>query len=681
MPGLERGGPQADADSAWAALAHVVAGGGARSGRVRVSRDGGRSYPSSRERALTGALPNQPAAVRVYDDDGYARCLSVDLDVSRGGQQQVDRDVARLLELLHRCGGRAFMDRSPGGGRHVYLPLVTPVHYTVLRPVALALGVLLPSVDPMPTINLRAGCLRPPGARHKTGGWQSLDGPLAAAVSIGRNPNPPAVWRALTDALAPQLDALEPAHTDLSLALPVEGGGAGREERRAHQAHLPRSPGRLPALNPGAHAIATSGTYDTARYATPSQARQAVHASAAARGWHFADLLVQIEAGRWPGLWQLYARYGAHQQRPALARDWLAAVSYARRHPLTPSPESVPLPSSAVIPEQAPRPTGDQGQSYVHNATTREPTTHRGGLRVDTNSALSIPRDCLEELTGHQHVRAWWTAVRLAERIRYPGRGGHSIRLVLRALANAGQKTGRTHLAFGVRAYAIACGMAHSTVVQALQQLREEPDPLIVRVVQGRGLLGDLYELRIPEEHLEQAWTQPWRTGNIQALLPAFRVLGVPSAFIYEQLDNTGQSSWDLADAAHLSYRAAQAALAELAAHNLAQRDAHGWTRGAADPQAVARSLGALDQVDAQIQRYRRDREQWRERLGLTYPTDHLNEATDPGQPPRAPEAQPPGWSPLLPQPPPSHNDAHEDALKRALAVLLTILGPVVRLR
>lgn len=109
MPGFPpnpRSAAHVAVERAWAALAAAVAGGGARHGRVRVSRDGGRTYPAGRERALTADLPNQPAAVRTYDDEGYARCLSADYDVSRGGQDQVDQDVARLRpdRALRRSG-------------------------------------------------------------------------------------------------------------------------------------------------------------------------------------------------------------------------------------------------------------------------------------------------------------------------------------------------------------------------------------------------------------------------------------------------------------------------------------------------------------------------------------------------------------------------------------------------
>ncbi|MBW3656199.1 MAG: hypothetical protein KY444_08825, partial [Gemmatimonadetes bacterium] len=100
----------------------------------------------------------------LYDPAGRARCLAADLDVGRGGRQQVEQDLARLTALVERAGGRYFTDRSPSGGRHLYLPLAEPVDFVEMRAVLRALSVLLPSLDIAPAVNVHAGCLRPPGA-------------------------------------------------------------------------------------------------------------------------------------------------------------------------------------------------------------------------------------------------------------------------------------------------------------------------------------------------------------------------------------------------------------------------------------------------------------------------------------------------------------------------------------
>lgn len=635
-PGPDPAAQLPAAAAAWAGLSPVVAGGGA-AARVRVSRDGGRSYPRSRERAWTSVVPAQPAAVRVYADDGTARCLTADLDASRGGRAQVDRDVAVLLALVGRCGGRAFTDSSPSGGRHVYVPLVVPVSHDELRPAMYALAALLPSLDVAPCVNLLAGCIRPPGARHKTGGWQRLDGPLEQALAIAQAPNGPEVWAALLGELRPQLHALQPHRNDPSLSMPPEAAGAaGPKQARAHAAGAVR-PGGPRVLRPAVLRLAATGSYDTSRYGSPSQARQSVLASAAASGWTYGDVLEQLEAGALPGLWALYSRYRPQHRREALAGDWLNALAYARtpspttrdssppsaadtalRHPLAGRQLSAaaPPPTAGQVPAGA---AGREPDGHVHTPDTREPTTQRGASPPSRTVTRQPSRPTLQgqlPADGYAFLRAWWTGVRLAERDRYAGRAGLSVRLVLRALGNAGQKTGRRHLAFGVRSLAIAAGLSRSTVAAVLRQLRDEADPLLSHLVTGRGLAGDLYELRIPDRYTEQARTRAWRPGRIEALLPCFRVLGVPAAFVYENLDRQPQSSWDLAATSVLSVRATQQALVELAAHHLAVRTRTGWARGPADPTRVARTLGADTLIADQVARYRTERDAWRTRLG-----------------------------------------------------------------
>ena len=644
-------------------------------------------------------LPGQPAAVRVYSDDGTARALVADLDVGRGVQAQVDRDAAALTALLGRCGGRVFTDSSPSGGRHVYVPLAVPVGHGELRPVMYALAALLPSLDVAPCVNLLAGCIRPPGARHKSGGWQRLDGPLAVAAAVAERPNGPGVWAALLAELRPQLLAQQVVRADPSLGMPVEAAGAaGSKERRAHAAP-PARPGGARQLRPVVLATARTGSYDTARYASASEARQGVLAAAAASGWGFAEVLGELEGGYWPGLWALYARYADRHRREALAGDWLNALAYAA-HPRSPDqttdsttagsgpagaraaastaratpPAAVftaPGRTAPVAPGPPASPGGPLSPGHVHQTDTREPTTHRGGppRSLSVSAAETILRGAAGTASlpgslpagGYGFVRAWWTALRLAEADRHTGRQGISARLVLRALGNAGQKTGRAHLAFGVRSLAIAAGLSRTTVAAVLRQLRDADDPLVTLLVAGRGLAGDLYVLRIPQAYTEQARTRAWRPGRIEALLPCFRILGTPAAFVYENLDRQPQSSWDLASTALLSTRATQHALGELAAHHLAVRGPAGWTRGPADPHTVARALGADTVVAEQVARYRTERTAWRRRLGA-HPTPSIGELlhTPPGPPEPAANARQ-GWLVTCQRAPPPEHPADDN--------------------
>lgn len=588
------------AQAAWAATAHALAG----SGRVRVSSDGGRTYPRSRERALPATVPDQPAAVLIYDGQGQARCLPVDLDSSRGGPQQVEQDLTRLHALLARCGAQAITDRSPNGGHHVYVPWTQPVSFHELRAVMVALAALLPSLDVLPAVNLRAGCLRPPGSRHSSGGWQELVTPLPQAARIAERGNPPAVWQALQDLLTPYAG---PAQTQagVDLQLPqVAAGGAGPHERNAHTLHLPRPQGPRP-LTTDTLRLAQHGEYDAQRYPTPSQARQRVHAAAAGSGWLYSDLLGQLHSGHWPGLAALYSRYRPAARPERIAADWVAAVTWLRHSPSTPAEPSI-------------REQFLAGEDQAHNSHTREPPTHRGDRPLTESCERNRSFDATGRKSGseYQFVRTWWNAAQRAERLRYSGRGGLTRRLLLRALANAAQKQGSRYVEFGCRSLSLATGVDHSTVAAALRALRSEDDPLLVLVEDRRGVRGDLYELVVPEEFADSIGRRDWRAGRIEAISPVFRELGLPVAFVYEQLRPVAASSFELADLALVSHRAVQHALKTLSAHGLATRTAQGWIRGSAILAQVAKTLGVDRVIEKIHDRHKVERAAWQALLG-----------------------------------------------------------------
>ncbi len=624
-----RAAQAARAQAAWAATAHALAG----NGRVRVSSDGGRTYPRSRERALPATVPDQPAAVLVYDGQGQARCLPVDLDSSRGGPEQVQQDLTRLHALLARCGAQAITDRSPNGGHHVYVPWTQPVSFHELRAVMVALAALLPSLDVLPAVNLRAGCLRPPGSRHRSGGWQELITPLPQAARIAEQGNPPAVWQALQELLTPYMGLAQTRQTGVDLTLPqVAAGGAGPHERNAHSLQLPRQQGPRP-LTTETLRLAQHGEYDAQRYQSPSQARQRVHAAAAGAGWQYSDLLEQLHSGRWPGLAALYSRYRPAARPERIAADWVAAVTWLR-----PSPSA---PAAPPIKEQS-----QTGEGHAHNSHTREPTTHRGDPLLTESRGGNRSFDAKGRKSGseYQFVRTWWNSARRAERVRYSGRAGLTRRLLLRALANAAQKQGSRYVEFGCRSLSLAAGVDHSTVAAALRALRSEDDPLLVLVEDRRGVRGDLYELVVPEEFADSIGRRDWRPGRIEAISPVFRQLGLPVAFVYEQLGSLAASSFELADLALVSHRAAQQALKTLSAHGLATRNAQGgWVRGAALLAQVAEVLG-VDQVIEQIHaRYKVERSTWQGLLGALTPRRwHRAQHPDTQQGPQPADRPPP---------------------------------------
>lgn len=572
----------------WAALAPLLAG----RPRVRESRDGGRNYHARWERPLTDRLPRVPAAVPIYSGAGDTRVLVVDLDTARGGRETVERDAATITALVRRCGGALIADESPSGGIHLYLPLAQPVPFHDARDAALALAALAPCMDTAPNVNLLAGLIRPPGSVHKTGGHQTLRGiSLDAAHRLATAGNPPAVWRALTAALGEEIAAVRQQRTSPTVAGDTDAAVA--------------RPGGPRQLTGAYLRIATTGIYDTARYRSPSEARQAVITSAAWAGWTLPQVIGRLKGGAWPGLAALYARYTPTNRAKALTGDWRKAAALVAKEQAKPSTERT-----------------------VHKSPTSEPPSHRQageGKERAHESRRGTPAE-------YQFLRSWWTALQLAEHDRYPGRPGPAQRMVLRALGEAGMKTGSRYVAFGTRSVALATGLDHTTVAAHLRVLRDEDDPLIVLVENDRGLQGDLYELRIPDEHAARAARMDWPAGRIHALRPVFRALGLPAAYVYEALEAAKEplTSFDLVTTTRIGRSSVYAALETLAAYNLAeQRDGHWCIVSGTSLAMLAEQLGCLEEIDVQLTRYRVERAAYRAALGIARGWPELSDPMD----------------------------------------------------
>jgi hypothetical protein len=573
-----------------------------------VSRDGGRSYPAGCEQPLTEVLPSRPAAVLLFNDAAEARCLVADFDVSRGGIAQVDADAAVFASLIAACGGRSFADVSPNGGRHVYVLWSGPRPLADLRPLLRALCGLLPSLDAAPMLNSAAGCIRPPGARHRTGGHQRLTTPLREALAAVADPCGPEVWNAMLDRLSPALGG------DDESVLVAE----------SHQTSRDVGAGRLPDR---VERIARAGAWDASRYRSASEARQAVITAAAAAGWSLTNVAARMESGIWPGLAGLYARYAPRARRTALGRDLRKAHAHLARG------------------------------GTARNSNTRG-TPHSGG----TTTGVEKQHRDLDFGSEFRWIRAWWNAVHATETIRWGDRSGISKRLVLRALGAMAQRRGARVLEVGVRSLALASGLDHSTVSVVLRALREEPDPVIDLVEVGRGERADRYSLRIPDAGLHAAAWRRWRPGLIEAIHPVFRELGPAAALVHETLNGVPIRRGQVVRDAVLAPRTVDEALNVLAVHGLAERDPHtGWRRGPADLDRLAATLGVAEVVERLVVRYRTERAVWRDLL------DRLGRRVlTPIPRPRIPD--PVVWPARLAAPPPLDVGEADYDLKLAVA-------------
>jgi DNA-binding transcriptional ArsR family regulator len=554
---------------AWAALAPVLAG----QPRVRLSKDAGKSYPQKHERNLTEALPSFPAAVRIFGKDGTCAAIFLDFDTSVAGLDWVQADVRAVQSWLHSVGARWIEDYSPNGGRHVYVPLAQRVTFSEARDLVEALGTRYRTLDKTPHQNLLHGCMRTPGSPHKRGGYQELAMSLSMAYDIARRPNNATVWAAMTKDLGAEIKAvralrLQETFTPETSDAPVLEQPVGRMSRAMQ-------------------VLAQTGLYDSNRYASDSDARQAVILSAAAAGLQLVDVERRILQGTWPGLASFYARYAARHRLTSLRRDWMSALSYLSK-----------------------KPTKTEPNDNVRSSTTSQPKTQAAGIKG--LHATSNPD------AEHRHIRTWRSALRIREVTYQESRAGMARRMVLRALGEAAHMTASCFIEFGVRSIAVATGLDHTTVGLHLRELRAEKDPLVTLVEEARGTKGDLYMLTVPEELKSAAEDATWQKGKIHALRPVFRELGLPAAFVYEALEHSpDMQTSDIVRVTRLSRSAVHEALEVLAAWNLVARDgSRAWSVVAATSlKQLAEQFGVLEVVAAQIQRYRDDRIIWREWL------------------------------------------------------------------
>lgn len=592
---------------AWAALAPRLAA----RGRARVSRDGGKSYRLRDERLVSTALPNQPAAVLLYNRQGCAPVLAIDLDVSKAGPGGLEADFRSLTGLLTRAGLRSwFSDHSPNGGRHVYVPLAEPVPFSEAREAITLLAAAIAAIDPQPMLSVERGCIRPPGARHKTGGHQLLDGPLEHAVAALNAPNDALAWRRLLG--------------ELRRTAPPQA--AATTWRRHHDEDastqtLPALPGHS-APSEDFQAIARTGEYDPARFRGPkgqpgtdSEARQGVIWAAVAAGWSLVDVTRRIHDGTWPGLASFYARYSDSERHRALQRDWRRAIAFEKRRRSEPTQKPVRVCTTSPPKSQAP-PAG------------QAPT--------------------VRNVSGF--VREWLTAVDL---LHGPDTD-LSVRAVLYALAEAAVLTGRLEVEHGQRSLEIATGLHRTSVGRALKKLVDEPaDRLLVDLVNPASRLrADVFRLRIPELLQPACSAQPWRRGRVHAIRPVFHELGLVAAFVYsalEQLDHANQGpvgGRELAAAARIGVTATYDALQILAAHGLVDRVDGGWKLGTASLAQLAEAWGLVEKIRETLARHRAERAAWRAWLvarGLI-PAEQLAVTRTRAAPPPSPPPPEPTW-------------------------------------
>jgi DNA-binding transcriptional ArsR family regulator len=554
------GSARDSAVAAWRSVVPALAG----TPHVRVSRDGGRTYPAKHARPLPAHPPDQPCTIPVYDPGSAAgRMLVLDLDASRG---EVEHQAAELGQLLGRFGARYLADQSASGGEHVYITFSSPLPWCELRDLCRAIALRFPAIDPAPMSSMGAQ-ISPPGSRHKSGGWRLLSTPLSEARAAVEHPNGPKVWAALLTEFAGEL------HHVLHQA---GATGSVTELDDAGVPWVPRLGGRAP-LGAELDQAARTGRWDRSRHAGRSEARMAILCAAAARGWRLADVQAAVGSGAWRGLARLYERPSEPgRMGRLLGPEWRKAIGHV------------------------------SGEENVRQRPTSDITSRP-------------PADAPVLAAEYGLIRQWMTACQVA--LEDPGRvrrwGGRviAVRLVLLALGQAAMVSGSSVIEFGTRNLSLQAALSHRTVGRVLELLRNEPDPLVDLVSRRQAARADRYQLRIPAAYAGSVRWRRRRSGRVDAIHPAFLVLGHTAGLVHQVLDGTEARGAEVARAARLSPSATSAALRVLAEHGLAEQGRGGWRRGGGSLDDVAESTGAAAVHRERAERYRRDRESWRARL------------------------------------------------------------------
>ncbi|WP_336653534.1 MULTISPECIES: hypothetical protein [unclassified Leucobacter] len=169
-----------------------------------------------------GEPPATTWAMYLADRAGF-RFLAFDLDAkTAGARAAAARDAELLAQLLVDAGLQPLVCESgPSGGRHVWAAFTESVDAELVAIAARLAKALCPTLDLSPLTNPATGCVRPPGAPHRSGGASRIltgDVDVLSAPAAGT-----AQLRAFIERLAVLVDDIEPAaETAAHVPVPID---------------------------------------------------------------------------------------------------------------------------------------------------------------------------------------------------------------------------------------------------------------------------------------------------------------------------------------------------------------------------------------------------------------------------------------------------------------------------
>ncbi|WP_051613680.1 hypothetical protein [Rhodococcus sp. UNC23MFCrub1.1] len=476
-------------DAVWRRLSPMVA---ARRS-MRLYDAAARSFTSSR--ALTSKRPLVPAAVPLFAH-GRARVLALDFDAKMHGAAAVEADVARVLGWLTETGGRAVVDISTSGGRHVLVPLAPGVTagVTELRPLLNLLAARLPTLDIVPMTNAATGCITVPGSACREGGHRHLIGDLATATDTLTIGSEPAVLTRLA-ALLGGLPHVRPRAGAAVRTVDDEIRDTTVAERVIGKGRAARLHSRFCRTTPPPAAVrvfAATGRLDRSRWASRSEARQSVIAHAVLSGNTADDIAARLDTPEWAGVRDAYAHYG--DALGAVRRDTARALEWA----------------ASSLPE----PVRHTGHKLMHTGGGNDPVV---------SGWLAAAQD--------------WAGREYASR-----RDRWSTHAVLQALAWGAATAGEVIegvpvVALGGRSLSTAAGLLPETTVwSVLARLRDTPGSPVLLIARGVGQNADRYAL-VPPRGETPSQSHPerqFRAAGIDTVHPAWSVVGYRHRVLYD---------------------------------------------------------------------------------------------------------------------------------------------------
>lgn len=183
-------------------------------GRVRVdvrNEVGEWAHSYDKEEPITSHPPRGPYAIYLADERGRYRFIVCDLDAKAENAEQTRTDAAWLAQRLDQAG-LAYLVAVSGaaGGIHLWVPVNdpnkvgAPAH--LVAKIAHAASHRCSSLDKSPLLNPTTGCVRPPGAPHRLGGYSRLiepQDPMAATAYADAATNTVAKLERLAELLGP----------------------------------------------------------------------------------------------------------------------------------------------------------------------------------------------------------------------------------------------------------------------------------------------------------------------------------------------------------------------------------------------------------------------------------------------------------------------------------------------